>query len=127
MPRIVFSLDLGSIDGVEIPQQLDCMLRHCIVDLTKQPQRAEFREPVVSLRESGLKEREVAVQLGITQPAVQSAAKLHREMLRLGVRDPWQPVRDSVEAANYFKRISHARFRFTPLDGFVPKFPVTDT
>ena len=126
MPRVVFSLDLGSIDGVEVPPQLDCMSLDCIVDLTKQPQRVKFREQVVSLRESGLKEREVAAQLEITQPAVQYAAKLHREMLRLGVSDPWQPVLTQDDAADYFKRISNPRFRFMPLEGFTPKFPDAD-
>ena len=126
LPRVVFSLDLGSIDGVDVPKQLDCMTLDCTVDLTKQPQRVEFRERVVSLRESGLKEREVAAQLGITQPAVQDAAKLHREMMRRCVSDPWQPVLTHDDAANYFKRISHPRFCFTPLDGFTRKFPVTD-
>jgi hypothetical protein len=123
LPRVVFKLDLGSIEGVAVPKQLDCMTLDCMVDLTKPPQRVEFREQVVSLRESGLKEREVAAQLGITQPAVQYAAKLHLEMIRLGVSDPWQPVSTHDAAAISFKRILNARFRFEPLDGFEPKFP----
>ncbi len=125
-PRVVFKLDLGSIEGVQVPNQLDCMTLDCMVDLMKPPQREEFRERIVALRESGLKEREVAVELGITQTAAQRAAKLHREMIRRGVSDPWQPVRTHAEAADCFQRISHPRFCFTPLDGFTRKFPVAD-
>ena len=125
-PRVVFKLSLGGVEGVAVPDRLDCMTLRCMVDLTPSPQRVEFRERVIALRGSGLKEREVADQLGITQTAVQRAAKLHREMTRLGVSDPWQPVLTHDDAASYFKRISHPRFCFKPLNGFVSKFPETD-
>ncbi len=122
-PRVVFKLDLGSIEGVQVPDQLDCMTLDCMIDLTKPPQRVEFRERVVARRESGMKERDVAAKLGITQPAVQNAVKLHAQMIRLGISDPWQPVPTYAEAADRYQRISHPRFCFTPLDGFTPKFP----
>lgn len=84
-----------------------------------------FRERVRQLRESGMTEREVAERLCITHTAAQRAAKLDREMTRLGLTDPWMPVRDDQAAADCYSRIRNAKYRFNPLPGFQSKFPRT--
>ena len=123
MPRAVFQLDLGSLDGVDLPADLGCMRIDCQVDLTGSPQRVAHRVRVMQMRQAGHTEREIAEALGITQTAVQRAARLHRAMARQGVNDPWQPVRNEEEAAVSYKRVSNPRYAFNPLEGFTPKFP----
>lgn len=125
-PRCVFTVRLGSLNGIHAPADAPCMQLNCMVDLTKQPQRAEHRQHVVELRRGGMSERDIARSLGITTTAAQRAAKLQRDMDSLGITDPWRPVQSHTEAADYFKRISHPRHEFKPLEGFTPRFPSVD-
>lgn len=124
-PRCVFTLDIAALRGVHLPDELATTSIHALVDLTRLPQRVIFREQVCRLRASGLTEREVATQLSITHTAAQRAATLDREMTRLGLADPWVPVRDDQAAADCYKRILNDRYCFNPLPGFVCRFPNT--
>ncbi|QDV55343.1 recombinase family protein [Rosistilla oblonga] len=124
-PRCVFTLNVAALQGVRIPAELAAPSIQAVVDLTRSPQRVTFRKRVCQLRESGMTEREVAAQLTITQTAAQRAAKLDREMIGLGLTDPWVPVRDDQSAADCYSRIRNDRYRFNPLPGFQSKFPMT--
>ena len=87
-----------------------------MVDLFDPPQREEFRAQVIALK-ADMTEREVAENLGITQPAVQNAAGLQRHMDKLGITDPYVPVTEPPAAGSKLRRHEHKRYRFEPLDG----------
>ena len=70
---------------------------------------------MVEQRAAGRKEREIADELGITQPAVQYAAVLQRVMDRLGITDPYLPVNEPPEDYAKLRRHKHRRFKFEPL------------
>lgn len=90
-----------------------------IADLFVPPQRAVFRDDVVRLTQStSLTERQIASQLGITQPAVQYAKKLARQMKRLGLSDPYVTLTGPPADYAKLKRHNHHRYEFTPRDGF---------
>ncbi len=88
-----------------------------VVDLFDPPQRDRFREQVVRLRNAGEKERVIAKQLGITQPAVQNAAALQRLMDTLGITDPYVELTEPPSDSRKLRRHKHKRYRFEPLDG----------
>ena len=76
--RAKFTLDLvgliPELQGVAVDTKI--LQREMIVDLFDPPQRAAYREQVMALKAQGLKQRDIASQLGITQPAVQAAIRL---------------------------------------------------
>tara|TARA_R110002020_G_scaffold129100_1_gene289278 strand:- start:779 stop:1210 length:432 start_codon:yes stop_codon:yes gene_type:complete len=57
------------------------LTRQITLKLFNPPQREEFRNPVVTRRNQGEKEHEVAIALNITQTAVQRAAALQRRWM----------------------------------------------
>ena len=67
---------------------------------------------------SGAKHAEIAEELGIFKTEVGYALRLHRQMLALGIDDPWVPVTCSDQVVDYFKRVRNSQFSFKPLDGF---------
>lgn len=87
-----------------------------MVDLFDRPQRAAFLLDVLRLKAEGLKEREIAARLGITQPAVQYAMALHRKMQRLGITDPYIELTEPPKDGWKLKRHLNPRYRFEPLD-----------
>jgi hypothetical protein len=84
------------------------------IDLFQAPQRERFRTQVIALRKERVPEREIARQLGITQPVVQYAAALRRMMDKLGVTDPYVPVLAPPDDSK-LRRHKHPRYRFEPL------------
>ena len=50
----------------------------------------------------------------MTQPAVQYAAALSREMARRGLSDPYVPLTEPPDDQNRLRRHRHPRFRFVP-------------
>lgn len=125
-PRSTFRLNLAALDGISLPDGIDCTAIDCWVTLTKDPQRVAFRQQVIDLRREGHTEREAAERLGITHTAAQRAAALHRQMERMGIIDPWQPVRSDLEANDCYQRIHNPQYQFTPLENFEAKFPMTE-
>jgi hypothetical protein len=115
--RARFTLRLASlVPGTAASGGWEGWLRRGMqVDLFDPPQRAVYRERVVQMRASGMTERQVADQLGITQTAVQRAAALDRRMRQLRVTDPYQPVREPPDDYNKLRRHRHPRYRFVPL------------
>jgi site-specific DNA recombinase len=70
----------------------------------------------VARRKAGHKERSIAHDLGITQPAVQYAAALQRLMDQLGITDPYVPVTEAPTEGKLCRH-KHKRYRFDPLPG----------
>lgn len=122
MIRAKMDLHLVAIfpDLAEIPSIDQVLTRSITVDLFEPTQRDRFREIVVMLREAGLKERDVAFELGITQPAVQYAMKLHRRVQALELPEPYVPVTDPPADLTKLRRHLHPRYEFRPLPGFEP-------
>ncbi len=85
-----------------------------IVDLFNLPQRAAFRERVVTPCAAGKKEHDIAAELGITKTAVQAMA-LQRLMNKLGVMDAYQAVLELPPEIKKLKRQKHLDYRFEPL------------
>ena len=99
--------------------------RICI-NLFDPPQREQYREDVVRMRASGMREQEVADRLHITKTAAQYAAALQRTMDANGIADPWQPVTEPPSNGR-MKRHRHKRYKFEPLEGFPLRWPNTST
>lgn len=93
-------------------------------DLFVPPQRVAYRHEVMRLTQAtSLTEREIASELGVTQPAVQYAKKLSRDMERRGLSDPYVALREPPTDYAKLKRHKHQRYQFTPLDGFPRQQP----
>jgi hypothetical protein len=92
------------------------------VDLFDPPQREAYRLRVLESTARGLKQREIAGELGITQPAVQDAMALARCMEELGIDDPYVPLAEPPDDYNRLRMHLHPRYRFEPLDA--PPVPI---
>jgi site-specific DNA recombinase len=112
--RARVELNLVALSDTTWPGTVPAMLRReMVVDLFEAPQRVRFRQQVTTLRAEGLTERQIAAQLGITQPAVQRAAALSRRMDQLGITDPYVLLTASTNASG-LRRHLHRRYRFEP-------------
>jgi len=122
-PRCRFTLNLSRLDRIQLPNDVSHLQTSCQVDLTKSPQRDEFRSQVTKMRKTGMGYQSIAAELGITMPAAQNAAKLQKLMDSHEITDPWEPVRTEADALLYFKRIKNPRHQFMPMKGFKAQFP----
>ncbi len=86
-----------------------------IVDLFDVPQRESFRQQIMTLTAQGLRQRDIAAQLGITQPAVQRAVALDKTMHERGLDDPYILLAEPPASNGRMRAHKHARFRFQPL------------
>lgn len=97
----------------------DCMegalTRRIVVDLFDYPQFEVHRREIIALRSQGVKQRDVAKQLGIHQPDVQRAELIQRKMDDLGVDDAYASIRRPPSSDTRWRRHHHPRFRFEPL------------
>lgn len=116
--RAKFQLNLCHlIPGVkDLSSAREVMTRTMEVNLFEPIQRELFREQVVKLRNTGMYQRNIAAQLGITQPAVQNALKLQDAMDTLGLKDPYVPVTDAPTDLGRMRRHRHRRFEFQRYD-----------
>ncbi len=116
--RAMFRLHLAHLLPDKRQRQvLDKALQRVLtVDLFESPQREQYRQQVVAMRKSGMAERQVARELGITATAAQRAAALQRRMNELGVTDPYVSITEPPEDIPKMRRHKHKRYRFTPLD-----------
>ena len=96
-----------------LKQPLERELR---LDLFEPPQRVEFRERVVALRQE-MTEREAAKKLGITITAACRAYALHRNMQQQGLADPYVLVKEPPLDYTKLRRHHHPRYNFEPLPG----------
>jgi hypothetical protein len=116
--RARFTLDLTgllpALDGLTV--DLSPLRHELSVDLFEPPQREQHRREVCRLRGIGLGQRQVAANLGITQPAVERALALTRQMDRLGLSDPYVRLTSPPDDYNRLRRHRHPRYKFEPLD-----------
>ncbi|HCS50895.1 hypothetical protein [uncultured Rubinisphaera sp.] len=91
------------------------LTRQITLKLFNPPQREEFRNPVVTRRNQGEKEHEVAIALNITQTAVQRAAALQRMMDARGIDEPFEVVTEPPEDYTKLRRHKHPQYRFEPI------------
>jgi DNA invertase Pin-like site-specific DNA recombinase len=89
--------------------------RTLMVDLFDPPERAAHRAQVMAMTAAGATQRDIGRALGITQPAVQRAAALHRGMEALGVADPYLPLTEPPDDYRRLRRYRHPRYRFEPI------------
>jgi site-specific DNA recombinase len=115
--RARFTLDLVALvpEARGLSGLTGVLRRDLVVDLFDPPQRAAYRERVLALKAEGLTEREIATRLGITQPAVQNAMALSRDMDRLGLADPYVPLTQPPDDGGKLCRHRHPRYHFQPL------------
>lgn len=113
--RARFTLHLARLlPDAEFDAGLEAMLTvEMQVDLFDPPQRERFRKQAVDLRAQGLTERQIAAELGITQPAVQYAFKLQHKMDKLGLTDAYVPVTNPQQLPSQYRRHLHPRFQST--------------
>jgi len=116
IPKCVLMLNLTPLipnaDGLPGVEQM--LSRELVVDLFEPPQREEFCERVVAMRQLGMTEKQVAAELGITHTAAQRAAALQRKMNELGITDPYLPLTEPPEDYRKMRRHHHPRYRFEP-------------
>ena len=117
--RAHFRLDLVALipeaQGLEGCSEI--LRRDLVVNLFDPPQRVEYRERILSLQADGLTQRQIAVQLGITQPVVQHAVALTREMTKRGLTDPYVPLMEPPDDYSKLREHKHSRYRFSPMVG----------
>ncbi len=96
-----------------------------VVNLIDPPQPERYRQLIweLSQGENYLKEREIATQVGVTQPVVQRAKKLHRRMIKAGLTDGYVPVKEVPAGRSRLRRHKHKRYRFEPLVDFPKDWP----
>ena len=123
-PRAEFALHLASLLPPAVrSERLDGALQQVlVVDLFEPPQREAYRRPVMELTANGLKQRDIAWKLDITQTAVQRTVALHRRTEQMAIVDPYLRVESPPENEDRFRRHRHPRFHFEPLPGY-PKKP----
>ncbi|MFN3153244.1 recombinase family protein [Bremerella sp.] len=116
--RAKFQLNLCSlVPGLnDLTLARKVMTRSLEVDLFNPVQREAFRERVIALRDEGMKQRDIAAELGITQAAVQYSVKLQATMDSLGLQDPYVPVTEAPMDLHRMRRHLHPRFKFEPYD-----------
>ncbi len=120
-PKLHFRLDLAALLPPEVRELGigETLSKRLVINLFDEPQRVKYRAVVVARRALGHKERDIAADLGITQPAVQNAMYLHRQMQHFGLRDPYVVVTEAPQGdEGKLRRHRHPRFRFDPLTDF---------
>ncbi|MEZ6190433.1 MAG: recombinase family protein [Phycisphaerales bacterium] len=123
--RARFELRLARLfEGVELLDKVDEHLTLSLnVDLFDPPQPVKLREAVLNFEQrtspvgKPYTKRQIAEALGVSQPVVQLAVKLHRAMERLGTKDPYEVLAEPPAGSNKMRRHKHPRYRFQPLPG----------
>ncbi len=124
MPRARLKLAFNGIatDIARVPALDEMLTRVVTVDLFKPPQRERIREESVRLEAAGRQQRQITRHLPEwpTQTAVFNALALHRQMVSLGLASPYVTVREPPDDYKKLRRHKNRKFRFTPLDGYLP-------
>lgn len=97
-----------------LPIDMSVFRRDVTVNLYEEPQRVTHREDVVKLIGQGIYQREAGQAVGITQPAVQKALKLHKLMVEAKISDPYLAVTEPPDDYQKLRRHKHPRYQFQP-------------
>jgi len=124
--RAKLTLNMASfVPGAELVSGLrEVLQRELTVDLFDTPQRIEYLERYLAIAAKYPNKSMKAIaaeDFHITDVAVQNTAALARKMRELGVTDPYEELREPPQDQDKLCRHLHARYRFSPLEGF-PKF-----
>lgn len=124
LPRAQVTLSLGGlVEGLEFESELRQFLTRTItLDLFEPPIREQIRPEVVKLTSEGVKQRDIAAQLGTHQATVQRALKLNRLLSEERLTNPYKLVSNPPEEIKErnFKRVMHPRYEFKLQDGYQP-------
>lgn len=120
--RARLTITLAPLLGAAADSVGPLLSRIVMVDPFDAPQRVAFRERVVALRATGLSERAVAQELGLTVTAAQRAMALHRMMVAAGVTDPYRLLIAPLDDDCKSRRHKHRRYQFRPRPGY-PAWP----
>lgn len=110
--RAKVSVDLTAA----MPDMSDCLIsmpdlqREIIVDLYDPPQTAAHHAEAFRLHEEGVRTELIAARLKITKTAVLNALNLHRQLLNLGVTDPYETLDSPPADYKKLRRYKHSRF-----------------
>jgi DNA invertase Pin-like site-specific DNA recombinase len=112
-----FTVDLVKFLPTALESHMgEVLSRALVVDLFDRPQWESFRIPIAELSANGLKQREIAWELQLTQPVVQRSLLVSRRMTGRGLIDPYLPMTGPLEGNGRFRRHLHPRYRFEPLN-----------
>lgn len=108
---------------VRVPELDDLLTRVLTIDLFEQaPQRERIRVESVQLEAEGMQQRQIAREITEKpkQAAVFKALALHRQMLTLGLDSPYAVLREPPNDYPKLRRHRNRKYRFVPLDGYLP-------
>jgi hypothetical protein len=119
-PRAVLTFDLTPILPASAGREsLGRVLQaERVIDLFEAPDREGHRTEVVQRTAGGMKQRQIAEELGLDLATVQRAVELQRAMDRLGLTDPYLPITSPPPEDGRWRRHRHPRYRFEPLPGY---------
>ena len=106
--------------------EIGMLKKAVIVDLFDLPQRARLMDQVWKLsqqQDGKLTERDIAHRLSVTQPVVQRAKRLYRQMVDQGRNDPYEYLTSHPLDTGKLRRHLHKRYRFEPLVGYPLEAP----
>jgi hypothetical protein len=122
LPRARSRIVLSGVvpDTKLVPGAEELFTRTVTLDLFDPPQREQIRTEAVRLQAEGMTQREIAVALKVTQPAVTNALALDRLMRKRGLDTPYELL--TAPPTDYTKQRRHLnpKYRFEPLDGYQP-------
>ena len=120
LPRARVRLDLAGVvpDARHAPEFERGLERVLTLDLFEPPQRERIRAEAVRLAAQGLDQRQVACQLGVTQPAVFRALALDGLMRAEGLHTPYEMVTGPPSDYPKLRRHLNPKYRFDPEVGY---------
>jgi site-specific DNA recombinase len=118
--RVKLALDGIAPDAVHVPGLAELLTMTHTIDLFDPPQREQIRARAVELTARGVKQRDIAAQLKVTQTAVQKALALHRKMKDLELTEPYVALIQPSDNYSKLRRHRNRKYRFEPLGGYVP-------
>lgn len=123
MPRAKVTINLGGIvpDTLQVPELSKLLTYERTLSPFEPAQRIRIRLEAARLTGEGLNQRQIAKAIDEKPklPAVQRAMALHRQMLELGLDDPYQIVYEPPADYSKLRRHKHKRYQFEMLEGYI--------
>ena len=120
--RAKIRLNLGGsiAHAYQVPGLESLLTRDLTLNLFVPPQRERIREDVVRLTAAGMPQRCIAQSLTekATQPAVQNAIALHRQMQHLELESPYVVLLQPPDDYRKLRRHKNDRFAFKMIQGY---------
>lgn len=100
------------------PKAIKAFTRRLVVTIGSLAQPHQNAPAAGALQAQGLSQRQIGAELKMAQSATQRAIKIHSQMQKLGLGEPFLRVTELPESTHRMRRHRHPRFRFEPQDGF---------